>query len=319
MTATAAERARKIRLILMDVDGTLTDGTLIVTSEGEELKTYHVRDGLGILLAKLSGLDLGIITGKTSKGWRSGPSGSASPNSTRERLISPASSAKSWRGADCWPEEVAYIGDDVGDLAVMKTVGLAGAVADAHPEVREHCQFISGFAGGHGAVREFIEFILKAQGKWDAAAGRVHDLRAPAGNPKREEVVEINSKIFREYDIRGIVDQDLDAGVVETLGKAMGTYFLAAREARSRPGPGLPSQLSRIRGRLDRGLLPPAATSPTWAWSPRRSCIFPIFYKKKEAGVMITGSHNPPEHNGFKIMRGKKPFPGPTSRTSTRS
>ncbi|MHB8096021.1 MAG: KdsC family phosphatase [Candidatus Aminicenantales bacterium] len=180
MTSTATDRARKISLILMDVDGTLTDGTLIVTSEGEELKTYHVRDGLGILLARLAGLDLGIITGKTSKGLEKRAERLRITELHQGALDKPRVLREILERRGLPPEQVAYIGDDVGDLAVMKTVGLAGAVADAHPEVREHCQFISGFAGGHGAVREFIEFILKAQGKWDAAAGRVHDLRGPA-------------------------------------------------------------------------------------------------------------------------------------------
>jgi 3-deoxy-D-manno-octulosonate 8-phosphate phosphatase (KDO 8-P phosphatase) len=176
---TAEERARRIELVLMDVDGTLTDGSLIVTPDGEELKTYHVRDGLGILLARLAGLDLGIITGKTSK--------SLEKRAERLRITElhqgvvdkprVVASILEKRGLD--PEAVAYIGDDLGDLAVMRSVGLAAAVADAHPEVKEHCHYICRIPGGRGAVREFLEFILKAQGKWEGVSARVCEIKGP--------------------------------------------------------------------------------------------------------------------------------------------
>ena len=98
---TAEERARRIVLVLMDVDGTLTDGTLIVMPDGEELKTYHVRDGLGILLARMAGLDLGIITGKTSKGLEKtggeAPHHGAPPGG---RGQAPGPRLASWRNGD---------------------------------------------------------------------------------------------------------------------------------------------------------------------------------------------------------------------------
>jgi 3-deoxy-D-manno-octulosonate 8-phosphate phosphatase (KDO 8-P phosphatase) len=176
---TAEDRARRIVLILMDVDGTLTDGTLTVLPDGEELKTYHVRDGLGILLARMAGLDLGIITGKTSKGLerraeRLQISELHQGAVDKSRVLA---SILEKRGLAA--EKIAFIGDDIGDLAVMKTVGLAAAVADAHPEVRAHCHYICRTAGGRGAVREFIEFILKAQGKWEEIAARAHEVRSP--------------------------------------------------------------------------------------------------------------------------------------------
>ncbi len=174
---TAEERARKIALVLMDADGTLTDGSLTVMPDGEELKTYNVRDGLGILMARLGGLDLGIITGKTSKGLEK--------RAARLRIIELHQGALDKprvlegilgrRGLA--PEAVAYIGDDIGDVAVMKTVGLAAAVADAVPEVKEHCHYVCRTPGGHGAVREFLEFILKAQGKWDDVCARVREVK----------------------------------------------------------------------------------------------------------------------------------------------
>jgi 3-deoxy-D-manno-octulosonate 8-phosphate phosphatase (KDO 8-P phosphatase) len=176
---TAEERARKIKLILMDVDGTLTDGTLVVTPDGEELKTYHVRDGLGILLARMAGLDLGIITGKTSRGLEKRAERLRITELHQGALDKPRVLASILQKRNLEADEVAYIGDDLGDLAVMKTVGLAAAVADAHPEVREVCSYVCRMPGGKGAVREFIEFILNAQGKWTETAARVHEIKGP--------------------------------------------------------------------------------------------------------------------------------------------
>jgi 3-deoxy-D-manno-octulosonate 8-phosphate phosphatase (KDO 8-P phosphatase) len=161
MTAGRA-RARRVKMIIMDVDGTLTDGALFVLPDGEEVKSYNVRDGLGILLAHLVGLKTAIITGKTSRALEK----------RAEKLRIEAILAKHGLAA----EEAAYIGDDLGDLAVIKSVGLAGAVADAHPEIKKNCHFISAKAGGRGAVREFIEFILGAQGKWSEVEEKVKNL-----------------------------------------------------------------------------------------------------------------------------------------------
>jgi 3-deoxy-D-manno-octulosonate 8-phosphate phosphatase (KDO 8-P phosphatase) len=174
---TPEERARRIVLVLMDADGTLTDGTLTVMPDGEELKTYHVRDGLGILLARMAGLDLGIITGKTSKGLEKRAARLRIVELHQGALDKPRVLEGILERRGLPPEAVAYIGDDIGDLAVMKTVGLAAAVADAAPEVKENCHFVCRMSGGRGAVREFIEFILKAQGKWVGVAARVHEIK----------------------------------------------------------------------------------------------------------------------------------------------
>jgi 3-deoxy-D-manno-octulosonate 8-phosphate phosphatase (KDO 8-P phosphatase) len=176
---TAEDRARRIVLLLMDVDGTLTDGTLTVMPDGEELKSYHVRDGLGILLARLAGLDLGIITGKTSKALERRAERLGITELHQGALDKGRVLAAILERRGLGPERVAFIGDDVGDLAVMKTVGLAGAVADAHPDVRSRCHYVCRTPGGRGAVREFIEFILRAQGKWEEIAARAHEVRSP--------------------------------------------------------------------------------------------------------------------------------------------
>ncbi|MFQ6037482.1 MAG: KdsC family phosphatase [Candidatus Aminicenantales bacterium] len=173
---TEKERARNIKWILMDVDGTLTDGSLTILPDGEELKTFNVRDGLGILLAHLAGLKTGIITGKTSKALEKRAEklkilelhqGILDKKRILEDILE--------RNA-LNPEEVAYIGDDLGDLEVIQEVGLAAAVADAHPEVKKHSHFICQTPGGKGAVREFIEFILSAQEKWGRIRQAVKDL-----------------------------------------------------------------------------------------------------------------------------------------------
>jgi 3-deoxy-D-manno-octulosonate 8-phosphate phosphatase (KDO 8-P phosphatase) len=170
------ERAKKIKMIIMDVDGTLTDGKLFVLPDGEEIKSYNVRDGLGILLASLAGLKTGIITGKTSKPLEIRAEklkimelhqGILDKKSVFEKILDKYALV---------PEEVAFIGDDLGDLEVLKSVGLAGAVADAHPYVKKYCHFISDYPGGAGAVREFIELILEAQEKWSVIQEKVKSL-----------------------------------------------------------------------------------------------------------------------------------------------
>ncbi len=170
------ERALKVKMIIMDVDGTLTDGNLLVMPDGEELKSYNVKDGLGILLAHLAGLKTGIITGKISKSLERRAEklrifeiyqGVLDKKRVLEEIVEKNSLNL---------EEVAYIGDDLGDIEVIKSVGLAGAVADAHPVVKEHSHFICKNSGGKGAVREFIEFILDSQGKWELVETKIKDL-----------------------------------------------------------------------------------------------------------------------------------------------
>lgn len=174
-------------MILMDVDGTLTDGTLLVLPDGEELKAYNVRDGTGILLAHLAGLKTGIITGKISKSLEKRAEklrifevyqGVLDKKKILNQILE-----KNHLGV----EQVAYIGDDLGDLEVIKAVGLAGAVADAHPEVKKHSHFICSSAGGKGAVREFIEFILASQDKWKTVEGKFDMLVRKKSTLEREE------------------------------------------------------------------------------------------------------------------------------------
>jgi len=172
------ERAKKIKMILMDVDGTLTDGTLLVLPDGEELKSYNVRDGMGILMARLVGFKSGIITGKTSRSLAKRAERLKIAELHQGILNKMQALEEILKKHDLNPEQIAYIGDDLGDLDVMKAVGFAGAVADAHPEVKKHCHFLSSLPGGKGAVREFIEFIISAQNKWRDIEEQVKNLKS---------------------------------------------------------------------------------------------------------------------------------------------
>lgn len=169
------DRARKVKMIIMDVDGTLTDGTLLILPDGEELKSYNVKDGTGILLAHLAGLKSGIITGKTSKSLEKRAEKLKINELYQGSLDKKKALSEILKKNNLLLEQIAYIGDDVGDLEVMKSVGLAGAVADAHSEVKKHSHFICSKPGGKGAVREFIEFILEAQDKWKAIEASFKD------------------------------------------------------------------------------------------------------------------------------------------------
>jgi len=170
------ERAARIRMILMDVDGTLTDGCLFVLPDGEEVKAYHVRDGMGVLLAQQAGIKTGIITGKTAKSVERRAEklriGEVHQGILDKKKILDEIAARHRLKL----REIAYIGDDLGDLEVMKAVGLAGTVADAHPVIKENSHWVSRYGGGKGAVREFIEFILEAQGKWASVEDKLKSL-----------------------------------------------------------------------------------------------------------------------------------------------
>ncbi len=179
-------RAKRIKMIIMDVDGTLTDGTLLLLPDGEELKSYNVLDGLGILLAHLAGIKTGIITGKTSK-----PLAKRAKNLKVSELYQGILDKKKvlfeiLSRYTLQAEEVAYIGDDLGALDVIKEVGFAGAVANAHAIIKEHSHFHCRLEGGKGAVREFIEFILTVQDKWGIIQNNISNIK---GNPEMEQKI----------------------------------------------------------------------------------------------------------------------------------
>ncbi len=158
-------KAKKIKLLLLDVDGVLTNGTIMLDNQGNELKSFHVRDGHGIKLAQRSGITVGIITGRTSEvvNIRARELGIQEVHQGAHRKILAYDSIIAKYGlAD---SQVAYIGDDIVDVEIFERVGMAVGVADADPAIRQHVDMITKTDGGRGAVREFINMLLKDQGK----------------------------------------------------------------------------------------------------------------------------------------------------------
>jgi 3-deoxy-D-manno-octulosonate 8-phosphate phosphatase (KDO 8-P phosphatase) len=160
-------RAAEVRLLLLDCDGVLTDGRITPVPGGDELKSFHTHDGHGLVMLHRAGLRSGIISGRTSRlvemraadlGIKYVRQGALDKNSVYESLL--AEDAVE-------PAQVAYIGDDVVDIPLMRRSGLAVAVSDATADTRDAAHYVTRLAGGHGAVREVCELILKAQGRWD--------------------------------------------------------------------------------------------------------------------------------------------------------
>ncbi len=160
-------RARSIKLLLMDCDGVLTDGRLELLENGDEQKTFHARDGQGISLFHWAGLKTGIISGRTSSAVerRAQDLGMAYVRQSAKDKVRVLDEILAMAKVSL--DECAYIGDDVADIPVMHRVQLAVAVADAVGETKQAAHFVTEQKGGHGAVREVTDLILKAQGRWD--------------------------------------------------------------------------------------------------------------------------------------------------------
>ncbi len=158
-------KTKKIKLLLLDVDGVLTDGRIILDNHGNELKAFHVRDGHGIKLAQKAGITIGIITGRKSNvvslraqelGIQEVHQGVHDKISVYESLI------EKYHLQD---DEVAYMGDDVVDLSIFRRVGIAATVSDSDPFIQPFVDVVMKTSGGRGAVREFINLLLKNQNK----------------------------------------------------------------------------------------------------------------------------------------------------------
>ena len=165
-----AARAKKIRVLVMDVDGVLTDGHVWLLSRRDgtasEIKGFSAYDGAGLKMARAAGLRTGLITGRES---------SAVAQRAREceiefvfqgRAVKIAAYEEILRATGVSDVEVAYVGDDLPDMPVLERVGFAVAVANAAPELKSAAHYVTKRSGGEGAVREVIELIVKAQGKW---------------------------------------------------------------------------------------------------------------------------------------------------------
>ncbi len=168
------ERLERVRLLVLDVDGVLTDGTLIYSTDGEDRKQFSVRDGLAIRLLLQAGVQVAVITGRSSEvvttrcrelGVRSELIlvGSRDKNADLDRI-------ERLLGIED-RTEIAAMGDDLPDLPMLARAGFAACPADAAPEVAAACDLVCGAVGGRGAVRELAELLLKAQGKWMEQVG----------------------------------------------------------------------------------------------------------------------------------------------------
>jgi 3-deoxy-D-manno-octulosonate 8-phosphate phosphatase (KDO 8-P phosphatase) len=165
---TVSERCAAVRLLVLDVDGVLTDGRITYTAHGVEVKSFHVRDGSGLVYWQRLGGRVAIISGRSSA-------------AVDVRAAELGITLVRQGAADKWaafaalleetglrPDEVCVVGDDLPDLPLLCTCGLAVAVADACPEARAAAHYVTQAPGGHGAVREVVELILRAQGRWEA-------------------------------------------------------------------------------------------------------------------------------------------------------
>ncbi|TNF06725.1 MAG: 3-deoxy-manno-octulosonate-8-phosphatase KdsC [Gammaproteobacteria bacterium] len=157
--------AKNIRLLLLDVDGVLTDGRLYYGNQGEELKAFNIQDGLGIKLLQKNGIQVGIITGRSSQllSRRANELGIELVVQGREDKLTALNEMLETNQYDM--QEIAFLGDDLPDLAVIRRVGLGVAVANARPIIAQHALWQTTACGGHGAVRELAELLLSAQGK----------------------------------------------------------------------------------------------------------------------------------------------------------
>jgi 3-deoxy-D-manno-octulosonate 8-phosphate phosphatase (KDO 8-P phosphatase) len=166
------DKLKNIKLLLLDVDGVLTDGSIIYDDAGSQIKVFNVRDGLGIRLLMQSGVQVGIATGRRSKALlhRCGNLGIS--------LILDGLTKKSdvldaiYQQTGILADEIAFIGDDLMDLPLMKNSGVSIAVADAHELIRLNADMVTRAPGGKGAVREICEIILKTKNQWDNAINR---------------------------------------------------------------------------------------------------------------------------------------------------
>jgi 3-deoxy-D-manno-octulosonate 8-phosphate phosphatase (KDO 8-P phosphatase) len=159
----------KLKLLLLDVDGVLTDGSILVHADGTESKQFNIRDGAGIVWAQRAGLSIGLLSARVAEatavraaqlGITIVSMGGADKLAGYERILADAGLSD---------EQVGYMGDDLQDLPVLRRAGFSAAPADAAPEVRAAVQWVSASGGGRGAVRECIEHVLRSQGAWRTA------------------------------------------------------------------------------------------------------------------------------------------------------
>ena len=166
MNKTLKTKLNKIKLLVMDVDGVLTDGKIVVDAQGKELKFFDVQDGFGLVLLRQAGIKTAILSARSSSAVTARAEDLKIDKICQDAYPKTNAYESLIKELGCTDEQVCFMGDDLPDLPVLKRVGLAVAVPNAMDELKKIAHYVTTRRGGAGAVREVIELILKAQGKW---------------------------------------------------------------------------------------------------------------------------------------------------------
>lgn len=167
------DKAKYIKLVILDVDGVMTDGRIVIDDDGVESRNFDIKDGMGVVVLMMSGIQVAIITSKKSGSVRRRAEelkitrfyeGIKKKTEPYEEML---------KEMNITDDEVAYVGDDLVDLSLMKRVGLPIAVGDAVDDVKKCATYVTQARGGHGAVREVAELILKSQEKWEKILSKI--------------------------------------------------------------------------------------------------------------------------------------------------
>jgi len=162
------KKAADIRMVIFDVDGVLTDGSLFIGDDGQEYKAFNSRDGHGMKMLQATGVDIGIITGRTSQVVKYRMDSLGVKHVYQGQLDKLPAFEELLQKQGLNPEQIAYVGDDVVDLPILLRVGMAIAVQDAHPLVKQHSHWITPNCGGRAAARDVCELIMQAQGNLES-------------------------------------------------------------------------------------------------------------------------------------------------------
>lgn len=166
------EKLKKVKMLILDVDGVMTDGRIIMDDEGREIKNFHVRDGHGIKLLQRYGIEVALLTGRQSQVVKQRAKDLNVKEVYQKVYNKREVFEKILKKHKLSAEETAYMGDDIIDIPVLKSVGFSAAVADAVEVVKKSADYVAKNKGGQGAVREICEMILQAQGKWPEIAAK---------------------------------------------------------------------------------------------------------------------------------------------------
>lgn len=167
------KRLKKIKLLVMDVDGVLTDGKIVIDSQGRETKIFDVQDGFGIVLIRRAGLKTAILSAREAEAVSFRAKDLQIDRVYQNACPKIHGFRKLLKDFNIKENEICFIGDDLPDLSVLKRVGFAVAVKNANEELKKEVHYITKNRGGKGAVREIIEMILKAQGKWERVISEI--------------------------------------------------------------------------------------------------------------------------------------------------